>query len=144
VLIVLIDSEPIVRQTLDSFLTSLGHKMVCMSEASELFDRGDNNSSATDILIVDLNMPRKAAIDTVHKIRETHSDADIVLMSCILPLERALQYGVYSYLSKPIRLEELELLLTRISEKRKLETALWGNKPGCRSRRCDENGLTDS
>jgi DNA-binding NarL/FixJ family response regulator len=66
VIIVLVDNEPIVRQTLDSFLTSLGHKMVCMSGASALLDRGDVASGATDILITDLNMPSKDAIDTVH------------------------------------------------------------------------------
>ncbi len=70
-----------------------------------------------DVIIIDLDIPKDDAIRTISKIHRKYPKTEIVIMSSILPFRKAILYGVFSYLKKPIHFDELELILARISER---------------------------
>ena len=115
--IYIIDEEFIVTKTLQGFLNDLGHEVVSCNSLAEFlgYHNGDNGSA--DVIIVDLKMPKENAIRIVSEIHRRYPDSEIVVMSSILPFKEAISNNVYSYLKKPVHLDELELILARMSER---------------------------
>jgi DNA-binding NtrC family response regulator len=76
-----------------------------------------------DCLIVDLDMPGLSGIDVIARAKELCPDADSVVLTGKSSLETAiaaLRHGSFDYLTKPCKLVEIEALLRRVHEKRKL------------------------
>lgn len=113
--IYLADAELIVTKTLKGFLDDLGHDVLTFNSISELLRNNEENGA--DIIIIDLNMPCEESIKTISEIHRIYPETDIVIMSSILPTQEAIKHGVYSYLNKPVRFGELELILARLSER---------------------------
>ena len=114
--IYLADAELIVTKTLKGFLNDLGHEVLAFNSISELLRKREKTGFA-DLIIIDLNMPCEASIRTISEIHRRYPTTDIVIMSSILPTQEAIKHGVYSYLNKPVRFGELELILARVSER---------------------------
>ena len=93
------------------FINSLNCPFTSTDEALKMI-RGKS-----DVIIVDLKMPKENGIKTVSEIHRRYPGSDIVVMSSILPFKEAISNSVYSYLKKPVHLDELELILARISER---------------------------
>ncbi len=115
-LIYLVDDEFILIKTLEGFLKDLGHELRSFDSVSSMIDDG---CDSPDLILIDLEMPRKNALNAVHEVHRRYPGSDIVAMNAVLPFKDAVSCGVYSYLNKPIRLGELELLLARVSERKK-------------------------
>ena len=80
-------------------------------------------TSNYDLVFTDLNMPAKSGIDVLKFIASNTPDTDSVLLTAYAGPESAAQamaYGAYEYLTKPISLEELELIVKRVFERREL------------------------
>jgi two-component system NtrC family response regulator len=76
-----------------------------------------------DCLLVDLDMPGLSGIDVIAKAKELCPDADAVVLTGKSSLETAiaaLRHGAFDYLTKPCKLVEIEALMRRVQEKRKL------------------------
>lgn len=72
--------------------------------------------SAVDLLLTDIRMPGMDGMDLVREVRREGLVPCMVLVSGYQEFSlarEALQYGVFDYLVKPVRQEELESLLTR-------------------------------
>ena len=115
-LIYLADAELIVTKTLKGFLKDLGHEVLAFNSISGLLKNHEENTFA-DLIIMDLKMTCEESIRTISEIHSKYPTADIVIMSSILPTQEAIKHGVYSYLNKPVRFRELELILARVSER---------------------------
>ncbi|MEX0613707.1 MAG: sigma-54 dependent transcriptional regulator, partial [Pirellulales bacterium] len=76
-----------------------------------------------DCLLVDLDMPGLGGIDVIARATELCPDAEAVVLTGKSSLETAiaaLRHGAFDYLTKPCKLVEIEALLGRVQEKRKL------------------------
>ena len=74
-------------------------------------------TSNYDLVFTDLNMPMKSGIDVLKYIAGNTPDTDSVLLTAYAGPESAAQamaYGAYEYITKPISLEELELIVKRV------------------------------
>lgn len=117
--VLLIDHNPLVLKTIGDFLTDLGHEV--HREDSNYHSSPDGNMGSPDLIIIDPASPRRQSLNIIRSVHELHPQADIVIMSdpeFTLDTPDAITQGVFSYLFKPVRLNELELLLTRVNEKR--------------------------
>ena len=106
--------------TLRRFLTDLGHDVFSMSSFPQRSDSPEGGLRGFDSAIVDLRPPVDEAL---LQIGELQKGADIpVLMAvdggCGPPSDRAVSCGIFAYLRRPISLHELDLLLTRLGERR--------------------------
>ncbi|MEX2316447.1 MAG: sigma-54 dependent transcriptional regulator [Pirellulales bacterium] len=115
------DDERSLQELMKLEIPRMGHRVtVCpdgLTAAAAL------EKDTFDCLLVDLDMPGLNGIDVIAKAKEMSPDADAVVLTGKSSLETAiaaLRHGAFDYLTKPCKLVEIEALLRRVQEKRKL------------------------
>ena len=121
--ILIVDDDIDSLENISQFLTELGHYVVECSDglkALKLFA-----TDIFDILFTDIKMPGISGIELVKNIRNLPGgkNIEIILFTGFGDTEsaiEALRFGVYDYLLKPIKVEELVSITERVSEHRML------------------------
>jgi DNA-binding NtrC family response regulator len=112
--IVLVDDEPIVRQTLGDYLRELGHRV----------DEARDGPAAVrsieacdhDLALVDVRMPGMDGFDLLPKAEGLRADMPVVMITGHADMEMAIQalrLGAADFLPKPVKLEELDAVLEK-------------------------------
>ena len=76
-----------------------------------------------DMLILDIMMPKLNGIEVLQRVKETHPDIDVIMITGLNQIEtavKAMKLGAFDYLPKPFDPEELELVVARAFERRQL------------------------
>jgi two-component system NtrC family response regulator len=115
------DDERSLQELMKLEIPRMGHRVtVCpdgLTAAAAL------EKESFDCLLVDLDMPGLGGIEVIAKAKELSPDAEAVVLTGKSSLETAiaaLRHGAFDYLTKPCKLVEIEALLRRVQEKRKL------------------------
>lgn len=111
--ILVVEDDPINQMILSDFLAANGYETVAASSGPEGIERFE--SDAPDLLLVDVQLPRKNGFELVREIkgRPTGKTTPIVLMSAVYndrdQSSRTIQLGSMAdgYLSKPFDLVQL-------------------------------------
>lgn len=77
-----------------------------------------------DLILLDIRLPDVDGITVLQRLRAGYSDAAVIIMTAETTSSnaiRAMQYGAFDYVSKPINDEHLLLLIRRALEYRSLE-----------------------
>ncbi len=117
--ILLIEDEANLRFTVARSLRSAGHDVVECSAIPEAFEQLDR--AAFDAVLTDVNLGPDNGIDLVARLREDGYEGVIVIMTGYGTVEsavRAMKVGADDYLEKPVRLDELVILMTRLLDAR--------------------------
>ncbi|NMG77447.1 sigma-54-dependent transcriptional regulator [Aromatoleum diolicum] len=80
-----------------------------------------------DIVLTDLNLPGITGIELIGRVRDADPDAKVILMTGdgnVQTAVDAMKAGAYDYLSKPLVLAELKLLIERALDARRMEKTL--------------------
>jgi Response regulator containing CheY-like receiver domain and AraC-type DNA-binding domain len=75
--------------------------------------------NTVDVILADIRMPLLSGIDFITRLREQNNPVKVVFLSGFREFEyarKAIQYGVYEYLVKPTRYDEVVSTFTRIRE----------------------------
>ncbi len=115
------DDERSLQELMKHEIPRMGHRVtVCpdgLTAAAAL------EKESFDCLLVDLDMPGLSGIEVIARARELCPDAEAVVLTGKSSLETAvaaLRHGAFDYLTKPCKLVEIESLLRRVQQKRKL------------------------
>src|SRR6185369_12611417 len=76
-----------------------------------------------DIILTDLRMPGMDGLELLARIKEIRPQTMVIVMTAygtVKTAVRAMKLGAEDYLSKPIDVEELEVVLQRVLEKKRL------------------------
>lgn len=76
-----------------------------------------------DMLILDIKMPKMNGIEVLQRVKETHPDIDVIMVTGLNEIDtavKAMKLGAFDYLPKPFEPEELELVVARAFERRQL------------------------
>ena len=121
--ILFVDDEAPLREFMRTELPRLGHEVtVCPDSKSgiEAVKKG-----VFDAAILDLRMEHdKAGLQVLAALKQVSPDTEAVIMTGYGSTEtavEALRLGAFDYLTKPCKLTDIEALLLRIQEKRKLK-----------------------
>ncbi len=114
--ICLVIKPDIVQKTLYSFLTDLGYDVISVAP-DNLWKYPEDHTDTIHFAII------SQSIDTslLKKFHRQHAETMIVLLHgnvTDMSTENALSYGVYAFLHTPIHLNELEVLLIRLTQYR--------------------------
>ena len=116
--ILVIDDEPDICKSLSGFLKRLGHSVRCAGNGEEglkLF-----HSDTFEIVITDIRMPVMGGLEFLKQIKRVErSPIDVIVFTGHGDMDsavKALQYGAYDYLQKPINVKELAIALERAEE----------------------------
>jgi CheY-like chemotaxis protein len=109
-----VDDMRELREVAHLALSSVGHKVECVADGAEAFDRIASHSNAYDIVISDHHMAGLNGIGLVLKLREIGYTGKVAIVSSELNREVAEEYhqlGVTRILYKPVELSELRALV---------------------------------
>jgi len=112
--ILLVDDEEVVHQTLSDYLQDMGHVVNGVRDgytAMNVIKEGDY-----DLALVDIRMPGIDGMSLLEKIPEVRPDLPVVLITGHGSMESAIQalrLGAADFLTKPIKLLELDAVLEK-------------------------------
>jgi DNA-binding NtrC family response regulator len=76
-----------------------------------------------DVVVLDMIMPGITGLDLLQRIREIHAECEVIFLTGQATVEsavEAMKLGAYDYLQKPFPLKELEMLVEKAAERRRL------------------------
>ncbi len=117
------DDEPSARSGMATLLREEGFEVILAEDGTSALARFQE--TGPDVLVTDLRMPGMDGIELMRRVREADPDIIAVLVTAYADVEtavRAMQEGAEHYLTKPIQLDELLLVIRRALERRKLKT----------------------
>jgi DNA-binding NtrC family response regulator len=115
------DDEELVRWSVQAHLKKAGHEVDLANDGVaclEAVDRG-----AYDAVVLDLKMPRMDGLSVLRRLRETHPQLPVVVITAHGAIDSAIEatrLGARAYLSKPFDLRELQLQLEKAIEHQEL------------------------
>jgi DNA-binding NtrC family response regulator len=119
--VVVADDEKNLRELLVRELTRKGHAAVGVPDGQAALDQ--LKEEVPDVLLLDMKMPRLAGIEVLRVLQE-HSEAPQVIVMTgfqeVSTAVEAMKLGAYDYLTKPARIEELDILICKAAEKGRL------------------------
>jgi len=120
--ILVIDDEPDICLSLSGFLRRLGHRVETAENGAEGLKAF--HSEEFDLIITDIRMPVMDGIELLKRIKTIErSPVDVIVFTGHGDMEnaiKALQYGAFDYLHKPVNVKELAITLERSAEYTKL------------------------
>lgn len=119
--ILIAEDEPFQREMLREFLEGEGHRVI-ESEDGESALRLLSRSSF-DLVLLDFKMPGMDGLEVLREARRLNPEIDAVILTAFGTIETAvaaMKAGARDYITKPIDLEELSLLIGRIADHRRL------------------------
>ncbi len=121
--ILVADDTPMDRELMHELVASADGSLQVVTacdggEACRLLEQ-----DSYDVVFTDLKMPGKDGLDVLQKARSLDPPADVVVVTGhgeVRTAVQAIKSGGFDYLLKPISLDEVEVLLERLKEHRRL------------------------
>ncbi|HXG17392.1 MAG TPA: sigma-54 dependent transcriptional regulator [Calidithermus sp.] len=115
------DDERNLREVLVRELVRRGHEVEAAADGEEALARlGDG---LFDVLVLDMRMPRREGLDVLRAVGGQPEAPQVIVMTGfqdVATAVEAMKLGAYDYLTKPARIEELDVLIRKAAEKGQL------------------------
>ncbi len=114
--ILVVDDEPALRRSILRLLYAKGYEVMAASdgaEATELFEQ-----YSFDVVLSDISMPECDGIQLLRAVHSRDPDVPVVLITgepAVSTAVKALEYGAFHYLTKPVDLHTLEEVMEKAS-----------------------------
>ncbi|GAB4183499.1 MAG: sigma-54 dependent transcriptional regulator [Calditrichia bacterium] len=121
--ILIIDDEEAQRLSLSRFLKKKGYQVLEAESGEKGLELLDEQS--VDLVITDFRMPGISGMEVVKKVKNDNPHVEVIVITAYSNIEEAVEImkqGAYDYLTKPINLDELAILIDRVREKHLLRT----------------------
>jgi two-component system nitrogen regulation response regulator GlnG len=116
------DDEASIRYVLQEALEGLGHRVVAVEDGNQALH--ELTSNEYDLAFLDIRMPGPTGIEVLQQVRESGTDAAIVIITAQNLLENAVEAmkaGALDYLVKPFALAEVAALTQKALSTRALK-----------------------
>jgi DNA-binding NtrC family response regulator len=117
----IVEDEKNLRLVLQKELTRLNHNVSVVPEgniALEILQKED-----FDVLLLDLKLPYMSGVDILKHVRKEGCPVEVIILTGYATVETAIEamkLGAYDYLTKPYKIDELNILIKNAYEKKKL------------------------
>ena len=119
--ILVVDDESAQRLILSGHLKQKGFKVLEAASGNDALSIV--NEKLIDIIITDFKMPDLTGLDLLKKVKTSNPEISIIMITAFGTIEtavEAMKEGAYDYLTKPIDLDELDLVIKKILERQQL------------------------
>ncbi|NTW60742.1 MAG: sigma-54-dependent Fis family transcriptional regulator [Nitrospirae bacterium] len=119
--ILIMDDEAQERHRIGSFLKQRGYEVTALASVPEAMTAMQRERY--DVFLTDCNIPGVDALQTSGEARRINPDMAVIIMTSFGTIEtavKAIRAGAYDYLPKPIDLDQLVVLINRVSERQSL------------------------
>ncbi len=120
--ILIVDDEQNTRDGLKLALEADNRKVDTAVDGEEGLSQFKKNGY--DVVITDIRMPNLDGMELLKQIKEVDSSVGVIVLTAYGSIEmavNAMKLGAYNYLTKPVNLDELEVLVEQVLEKRRIE-----------------------
>jgi two-component system response regulator HydG len=119
--VLIVDDDLSIRETFERHLTRLGHDVLAVASAEEALNALAEFDPS--LVITDVRMPGMDGLELLRRIREA-SDTQVVVITAYEGMKSAItamREGAYDYLTKPLDLDHIDLLVERAERDRSLQ-----------------------
>jgi DNA-binding NtrC family response regulator len=119
--ILLVDDEEPIREALLLLLKNADYRISSCGLGQEAIKHLENEPF--DILITDLFLPDITGIDILKKAKELYPVIEVILITGHASAEtavRAMKEGAFDYITKPLNIEELRVIIAKAIEKQQI------------------------
>jgi len=119
--LLIVDDEVSVREILAEGLDYLGYPTRTAGSADEAFEMIREDRPA--LVLTDIDMPGGTGIELLGRVKALDQDLDVIMVTGIIDAEtavRAIRQGAADYVTKPFNLDEVQIVVDRTLEKRRL------------------------
>jgi len=121
--LMIVDDERAIREVCREVAQSLGFNTHVADSAEHAYRQLE--AQGIDVVLLDLKLPGTGGLEALRQIRERKPDAVVIVVTgygTVHSAVQAMKIGAYDYMTKPFSMEELKLLLERVSAHLKLKT----------------------
>lgn len=115
--ILIVDDEIIVHDTLGEYLRECGHSIYNCHDGSVALT--ELQKRAFDLALIDVRMPGMSGAELLEEIQSLHPGMPVVMVTGhgnVDMAEQMQELGALAFLIKPVRLLELDDIVTRVSD----------------------------
>jgi len=115
--ILLLEDEIMLQNSIEEYLTTLGH--ICYSFSNGTDAKNALKNEIYDILIFDINVPSLNGLELFEYLKQNNFNIPVVFISALSDIEnitKAFNLGAADYIKKPFHLKELALRVQKISK----------------------------
>ncbi|HZY31271.1 MAG TPA: sigma-54 dependent transcriptional regulator [Candidatus Methylomirabilis sp.] len=119
--VLVVDDEANFRKLLARELERRGHRTLAAEDGVKALEV--LQQSPADVVLLDLKMPGLGGIDVMRRLREHPDPPEVIVMTGYASIPTAIEavkLGAYDYVTKPCKIEKLDLLIRKAFEKRRL------------------------
>ena len=117
------EDEPHLGAVLAQFLIERGCEVTACADGRAALDA--LRAEAFDVALLDVLMPGLDGLEVLRAVREDAAPPEVIIITGNASIETAIgamKLGAYDYLSKPYRMAEIDVLVRRAYEKRRLRS----------------------
>src|SRR5258706_9620816 len=121
--VLIVDDDDAFRAALIEFLQLRRRQVRSCKDGQEAIRVLREEKEPFDVVITDLIMPLVGGMEVVRAAKERHAETQVVVITGFATLETAIdamRQGAYDYIAKPFKLVEVDLIVEKISERKKL------------------------
>ena len=121
--ILVAEDEPSLAALISEFLVGRGHRVVVASDGRTALDL--LNAQPFEVALLDLVMPELDGLEVLRAVQAAESPPECIIITASGTIDTAIaamRLGAYDYVGKPYRMAEIDALVRRAAEKRRLTT----------------------
>ena len=119
--VLVVDDDPLLRKLVTEQLARSDFAASSAGNGRECLDT--LRDADYDVVLLDIMMPDMSGLDALREIRKLDDPPEVVMLTADTSLAtgiEAMRHGAYDYLTKPATLDEMEAVLHKADEKRRL------------------------
>ena len=119
--ILLVDDEPNVLELLSVALEDEGYKILLANNGREAL--AHVRKEKPQVVLLDIRMPDMDGVEVLYQIKEINKAASVTMMTAYGAMDtvvKAIQLGAYDYLTKPLDLKKVKIVIRRALEAQEL------------------------
>lgn len=119
--VLFVDDDKTFSKVMKRELSRMRYSVVCADSGEAALD--ELKKQGFDVIVLDIKMPGMGGLKALKKIKKTDSETEVIMLTGRATIESAVEsmkMGAYDYITKPCRLNELDILLKKAFEKKQL------------------------
>jgi len=119
--VLIAEDEANLRLVLQKELERLGYRVHAAPDGEAALRKLEESN--VDVLLCDINMPRIDGMELLRRVHQRPNPPEVIMLTGQATVEtavEAMKLGAYDYLTKPYRINELDIRVKQAAEKRRL------------------------